>query len=420
MNKHAILSPSGADRWMQCAASVVVTAGREDEGNEYADEGTAAHHAAAEFLSGRSVDVGLQVQVGEERFYPIDQDMIDHAKNYATNVRRIAGEGAQLLAVEVAVPIDHLTREEGATGTSDAVAITRDGAELQVHDYKYGMRGVSPERNRQLMHYASGALRLYAALEAADVERVRLVIHQPRVSEAPKEWDCSVDELRVFETEVKAAVAKVELARGVVDNEELLDGFFNPGEKQCQWCIAKPDCPHLARFVQDRVGAEFPVLAEGKHADAAAAILEGPAELPAEELATAAEATRLIEMWIKAVRGEVERRLLAGQPVPRWKLVKGREGNRAWINETEVEALLKKMRLKHEVIYKSTLNTPPALEKLLGKVSPKKWRSLEPYIKRAEGGISVAPESDARPAHDPNANVKEQFPEVPQNNEDLM
>ena len=89
MNKHAILSPSGADRWMQCAASVVVTAGREDEGNEYADEGTAAHHAAAEFLSGRSVDVGLQVQVGEERFYPIDGDyfVLRYAEAITLNVQ---------------------------------------------------------------------------------------------------------------------------------------------------------------------------------------------------------------------------------------------------------------------------------------------------------------------------------------------
>ena len=48
--QHAVLSPSGADRWMVCPGSVRLSEGMPDTSSKAADEGTAAHFMAAECL----------------------------------------------------------------------------------------------------------------------------------------------------------------------------------------------------------------------------------------------------------------------------------------------------------------------------------------------------------------------------------
>jgi hypothetical protein len=87
----------------------------------------------------------------------------------------------------------------------------------------------------------------------------------------------------------------------------------------------------MQRKVQDTVGADFEEMAAGE------------VELNAEgasdaDLSTCMAATGLIEDWIKAIRAEVERRLLAGQEVPGFKLVLGKAGARAWKDGEVAEA----------------------------------------------------------------------------------
>lgn len=47
MSTHARLSPSGAHRWMKCAAAPALEAGAVDPSSGFADEGTAAHSLAS-------------------------------------------------------------------------------------------------------------------------------------------------------------------------------------------------------------------------------------------------------------------------------------------------------------------------------------------------------------------------------------
>ncbi|EXI92407.1 MAG: hypothetical protein AW12_00618 [Candidatus Accumulibacter sp. BA-94] len=51
------------------------------------------------------------------------------------------------------------------------------------------------------------------------------------------------------------------------------------------------------------------------------------------------------------MRAEAERRLIAGISVPGFKLVEGKKGPRAWDDPTQVESLLKSMRLKAAEMY---------------------------------------------------------------------
>lgn len=117
-------------------------------------------------------------------------------------------------------------------------------------------------------------------------------------------------------------------------------------------------------------------------------------------LAMCMDSVDLIEGWCKAVRAEVERRMLAGTPVPGWKLVTGKQGNRAWVDEAKAAEMLKAMRLKNDVMYDWKLISPTTAESLhaQGVIKPKQWDKLQDIICRANGKPSVAPASDKRAA----------------------
>jgi hypothetical protein len=239
------------------------------------------------------------------------------------------------------------------------------------------------------MIYALGALELFEEFTPeGGWQRVRLVIHQPRINAAPSEWDCAVEDLRAFATKVGAAVAVAESAKSIAKEDPLaFDKYLEPGDKQCKFCDAKPTCPALARAVQDTIGASFEDLTK--------ADVKAPAEL--EQLERKYKVLELIESWCKAVGAAFEARLLAGETHPDWKLVEGRKGNRAWIDEDGAEKLLKSFRLKQEQMYSFKLISPPQAEKLL-KGQPKRWEKVDSHIGQTDGKPSVAPATDKRPA----------------------
>lgn len=388
MANHARLSPSSAERWMTCPGSVALCEGVPDHGSGYADEGTAAHFLAATCLEADkhpSEFLGLRVLVDKEggtRFdsegqYEVDVDMAGYVNHYVQAVRQQAS-GGQELAIEVAVPIGNFTGEEDATGTADAIVIT-DGGELQVHDLKYGQGvKVSAERNKQLLLYALGANDLYGM--AYGYDRVRVFIHQPRVSPTASEWACSMEDLAVFAEEVAKASAEI------FAGSTLLE----PSEDACRWCRAKTQCPALVAAVQEVTGLDFDDL------DKPLAV-----EIGGPTLGNQMRAVPLVEQWCKAVRAEVERELFAGNLVDGFKVVQGRRGDRAWADKTEAEKLLKDVfRLKVEEMYDLKLISPTTAEKLskAGTIGPRQWKKVEALVTRADGKPSVAPESDPRPA----------------------
>lgn len=396
---------------MNCPGSLVLEKGEPDGGSDFASEGTAAHFLASESLMGNVppatyLSRGIRVSdayTGWEAGAPdnckgthwvVTAEMESHVNTYVQAVRKYAEGGT--LFVEQRLPITPWTGEPDAFGTSDAVILTGDG-ELIVVDLKYGMgEQVSPERNKQLMIYALAAHEEFSLV--GDVASVRLVIHQPRVHHAPLEWPCSLEELQAFGEEVKAA-AEAALACYNEGYEVLA-----PSDAACRWCKAKHKCKALDQFVTDTVGAQFEDLTG--EAVASLATAPGPVEL-AQKMA----ACDLIEKWIKAVRGKVEAELFAGNPVPGYKLVQGKKGNRQWLDEATAEATLKSMRLKVEEMYSMKVITPPAAEKIFGEKgtapSVKRWNKLQGLITQKDGGPSVAPESDKRPVYV--LNVAENF-----------
>lgn len=373
-NYHAVLSPSGAHRWLACPGSVCLSKDIPDEGSEFAQEGTQAHELAATLLSGGGADMA--------QTHPAEMSL--YIQEYVDYIRDVVKATGGALFVEVKVPIDHLTGEDGATGTADAVVLAGD--DIIVVDLKYG-RGqeVFAEGNEQLMMYALGALKKYEAL--GDFKQARLVIYQPRVKRGPDEWTCDVEHLVEFALKVQTGA---KWATDIVQGG--LEPSYAPGEKQCKWCRAKAICPALRDWVTAQVSADFDTVLVG------APPAEKVASADNEELATMMAAIPLMEDWIKAVRGRVESELLAGESVPGFKLVQGRMGARKWRDDDEAEQTMKYLRLKQGVMYVYKVASPTVVEKHIAKTLPKIWDKVKEMIVQEKGSPSVAPESDKRPA----------------------
>ena len=396
---HAKLSPSGAHRWMACPGSVVLEADFPDESSVYAREGTVAHDLAARVLEGpfnsAQPYVGTKITVddhGEDGEWLVTQDMADHVNDYAKLVRDLAK--GNTLYVESKVPIGHLTGEEGATGTSDAVIVNVAERNLSIVDLKYGM-GVPVDAvgNQQLMIYALGAFELYGVL--CDFETVSMYIHMPRLNYVG-ECHMTTQDLLGFADEVRAAADYARLAQSLdmTTDDDIVRGMFNPGEKQCRFCKAKSTCAALRAEVTDIVG--------GSAAATIDEFRDFKPDVPDMQtgdnyLSVAMAKVGLVEDWCKGVRAEVERRLLAGQQIDGFKLVEGRKGNRKWTNEAEVEALMKSFRMRQDDMYDMSLISPAKAEKLF-KGNPKRWEKLEALTSRSDGKPSVAFASDKRSA----------------------
>ncbi|HCB3441736.1 TPA: DUF2800 domain-containing protein [Klebsiella pneumoniae] len=383
---HARLSPSSAHRWMRCPGSLALESTQPDKSSAFAEEGTRAHELAEKILNGRLQ--GFEHQGGT------DPEMHDYVLRYVDAVWTLA-EGNELM-VEQRVDFSHIVGVENSFGTADAVVIV--GNELQIHDLKYG-RGVQvdAEQNEQLQLYALGALEQFNLLY--DFDSVRLFIHQPRLNHV-SEWALSVEDLEAFGQRAQEAAANVIVMFNIAECEGVntlpLENF-TPGEKQCRFCKASAICTAREQFHMQTVAGDFDDLTAPVSELITNAIARVPM-LTNEQLAEIYGQADFLESWLKAIRDRVNSELNAGHPVPGFKLVTGKQGNRAWSNEALAEEMLKSFRLKQEQMYSQKVISPTQAEKLLKKESPRRWTKVEALITRADGKPTIAPESDPRPA----------------------
>ena len=381
---HALLSPSSAHRWLNCPASVELTKDMPDSRSEYAAEGTAAHHLAAECLLNdvaaayylnRHIEVSDNghCTFGQSGFL-VNDDMVLHVQSYIDYVTGIVRDSKGTLFVEQALSLEPVTGEKDAFGTSDTVILTDD--EIIVVDLKYGQGvKVDAEHNSQLLIYALAALDEFSYF--ADFKQARLVIHQPRLNHV-SEWTISIDALRTFAQFVKAKADYILISLG----EGVDDKYYAPSEKACKFCKAASTCPALAQAVNAAVTAEFDDLTENDQ------LAKYYAKLP------------MIKDWCKAIEQAVFNRLTDGQTVTGFKLVQGKGGARKWIDESEAEAALKAMRLKADDMYDKKIISPTSAEKLhkAEKLGETQWNKLQALITKSVGSPTVVPESDKRPA----------------------
>jgi hypothetical protein len=367
MGEHALLSASAASRWIACPGSVALNIDKPDTSSAAADEGTLAHSLAAAMLLDESAN----------SWPTSNPEMLKQVEKYVTVVKEICRAVNGTLLVEQRVSMEAYV--PGCWGTADAIILAAD--EIIVIDLKYGSNPrnlVVAEGNPQLRLYALGAY--WEVGEMFGASKVRTMIIQPRLDSITEEA-MSVEQLLAWGEETKAAA---ELALSMLN--KYTPAYYTPGPKQCQWCKAKLDCPAMIAIVKDETGADpFDDISE-------------PAVPPADRIGKAMSNVDLIEDWCRAVRAEVERRLINGEPVEGYKLVEGRKGARAWTDAAAAEQLMKeKFRLTIDEMYDKKLISPTSAEKVL-KESPKRWEQVKALIHSPQGKPSVAPESDKRPA----------------------
>lgn len=409
---HARFSPSAAHRWIPCPGSMILEKNIANTSSVHADEGTAAHFLASEclernrnaadflncFIVVKNGNAAWDNENAETRTgFCVDLEMSESVQKYLDAVRSQA-DGNDLL-VEQRVNFSDFIGAENAFGTGDAIIIGQ--TEIQVHDLKYG-RGVKvdAENNEQLMLYALGALSHFGMF--GEFTHVRLVIHQPRLNHV-SEAVIGIEELYDFAHRAKNTVQMIKAIDAGAAIFEAKD-MLNPGEKQCHWCKAKATCPALIEHVIETVAGEFDDLST---CDLEAEIKQEIDAVPEHEnqlLAKLYASLPIIESWSKAVAEAVSSKLHSGEPVPGYKLVQGRAGNRTWANAEDAEQVLKNMRLKVEEMYDLKLISPTDAEKLqkAGVIGPRQWTKVQDLIVRPEGKPTVAHESDKRPALDIN------------------
>jgi len=224
MSAHAKLSPSSSDRWLACPASIVRAPETEDEGSEFAREGSAAH-ALSEVCLKLGIDAAQATFPAEWVAYD-SAELRAHVQTYLDYVRRELGDGTLFVEQEV-----QIFGQYGVWGTADVVIVMPNGV-IKIIDLKYG-KGILVEVGPQLILYGIGGLS-FDWLSEVPVHTVEAHIVQPRRNNYPSQ-SYPVEELVQW---VKDNTAKV--ARAFNGVNEAVPGLH------CKWCPIKGTCRERA------------------------------------------------------------------------------------------------------------------------------------------------------------------------------
>lgn len=393
---HALLSPSGAKKWLACSASLACEKDIPNTSGKAAVTGTACHTIAEMHLNQyiKGTALPLEREVGA---YVLDEgkgqikalispmkgavlitaDMIEQVRKYTDYCKAII-DVATYAKLEMRVNLTEVLHPgyEGVEtfGTADLVAVQElantDEHMLIIGDLKTGRHRVEAKENKQLMLYALG---VYRRLKRRyNITVVRLVIFQPYAGGA-SEWDISVEGLELFAkfAQKRALLALDAYFRG---KKNLKASDFKPSVDGCQWCRFSEQCAARTKTVNS-------VLAEELEDDFVL-------ELTTEQLVVEYEKLPLLRQHIDKVEKAMTAALHSGKKVPGYKLVEGKMGNRAWKDADAIE-------VSHgDILKKEVLMTPTEAAKVL---SADEMAALEPFITRKPGAPCVATADDKRP-----------------------
>lgn len=390
---HALLSPSGAKKWLSCAASLACEKDIPNTSGKAAVLGTAMHTIAEVHLNQyiKGTALPLEREVGA---YVLDEgkgqikalispmkgavlitaDMIEQVRKYTDYCKAII-DVATYAKLEMRVNLTQVLHPgyEGVEtfGTADLVAVLEkantDEFILNITDLKTGRHRVEAKENKQLMLYALG---VYRRLKRRyNITVVRLVIFQPYAGGA-SEWDISVEGLELFAkfAQKHALLALDAYFRG---KKNLKASDFRPSVDGCQWCRFSEQCAARTNTVNS-------VLAEELEDDFAL-------ELTPEQLVAEYEKLPLLRQHIDKVEKAMAAALHSGKKVPGYKLVEGKMGNRAWKDAEKVAELY------GDKLTKEVLMTPTEAVKVIPE------EELKDFITRKPGAPCVATADDKRP-----------------------
>lgn len=387
--KHAKLSPSSAERWINCPGSARLAEKYPEEHTLFAEEGTLAHEVARILIQYNAGDLTKgekeeQLSAQKEKidaFYKEHKDdmtgsfeaMVKILEPYVDYVwaeyqaAKKADEAAVLMAEEEVVFDDYVP---DGFGTSDVVII--GAGKATVIDLKYGVgKRVSAKNNPQIRLYALGAISEFEMLY--DFDRVKLVIYQPRLDFVTED-ELSVEDLKKWaKTVVKPAAIEADGDKGRIVPGPWCDSHFCPAAARCK--------ARAAWFLK-----------------AEPYMIKDPALLTDEELGEVLPKLDSLAAYLKKVEKYVTASIVNGVPIKGWKVIEG-QSKRRYSDEDKALAAVMAAGYKEELLYepRKVLGITN-MEKLLGK---KKFREVleQPGIViKPQGTPKLAPESDPAPA----------------------
>lgn len=386
-SKHALLSPSSAERWLACTPSARLGEKYPDTAGEAAREGTVAHALGEALIRYEAEIIPEEIylkeisEIEQSEYYNADmQELMEGYKDYVMEAYQVATLRTPDADLIIEDKLDLTKWVDGGFGTADAQIIA--DATLNIIDLKYG-RGVrvEAEGNKQMMLYALGAVE--KAKLFYDIKEVTMTIYQPRLHNIST-YLLSVDELYKFaEEELKPKAAQAYEGKG----------DFAVGD-HCRFCKAKPRCRAYAEEQKKIAQYDF------KNAE----------ELSDDEIAEILEKADSVASWLKDVQSyALSVAVNEGKKFKGFKVVQG-QSRRRYINEDDVVSKLLENGYEEALLFEKKLLGITAMEKTISK---KQFNALlGDLVEKPEGKPTLVVESDKRPEWDRLGAAKDDFKDI--------
>lgn len=340
-DEHSPWSPSGGGAWLACPLWPLANWQQESISSAAASEGTRLHKVAAEVL------------MGTTRVAAVSSEDWDKVGQYIEYCSKLPGKHQ----VEAKINLESLGFP-CIFGSADFISLDDENKVIEIVDFKSGHYKIDPN-TPQGKFYLLGAI----GEKILEYELKFTIFQDNKPSTA---YFSPFELLGWLYTEVKPAY--------------MLTLENNPqpvaGEKQCQWCHKKGDCPanrDLAIQAAKDIFAEVPTL--------------GP-----EQLADILNKTSMIKSFLDAAATRAKELAETGTEIPGYKLVEGRR-SKAWHDEEGLHKYLNKKLKKADRYTEPQLKSPAQMKKSVAKAYREE---LDRFIEIKPGKLTLKPVQDER------------------------
>jgi hypothetical protein len=384
MSRHALLSASGAGKWLNCPPSArleeKIKIAEGERTSVYAEEGTLAHEIAYAYSArqyGKIDESKFNELIGKAKTNPLyDAEMEEYAKEFRMALGAFYGDGRDA-ALGLEMKLDFSEWVPEGFGTSDAVIFSLTSkVAIFIMDYKYG-KGVKTDarNNPQLQLYALGAYSAFKDIK--QIQDAATAIYQPRLNGNQVENGG-------FTMQIYSLEELLEIGEKRIKPTAKL-AYEGAGETKagewCRFCRVKPICKTYGEKIlklKDRG-------------------LKAPETYTPEELAEIIPVVKELTGWGAAVEEYATAQALKGVKFPGYKLIEGRRVRRYTDEEAVIKALVKNRYEESVIAVKKPLGVS-AMEKLLGKKNFSVI--LGELTEKPDGKPALVEETDPRPEFD--------------------